>query len=274
MAINYQVDDISLTPFKKEAAAYSWDSFRHDALAALNVALLTVPQAMAYALLAGLPLACGLFAAIFAAFVAPLFGSSRHLIVGPSNAIAILVQAGTSEVLYTYYRHLSDPEWNIMAVHVLSQLVILTALLQLLAAVCKLGRLIQFVSHSVIVGYVAGTAIAITINQLFIVLGIERMTGVHSFYERAAYLITHIHQTHWMTAAVGFGSLALILVLKRIDLRIPSAVVTFLIASLVVYVFDLADYDPGYDMADPYFEEGISRVMLVGRCGWHARFSA
>ena len=64
---------------------------------------------MAYALLAGLPISCGLFAAIFAALVAPLFGSSRHLVLGSSNAIAILVQAGTAEVIYTYYRHLSEP---------------------------------------------------------------------------------------------------------------------------------------------------------------------
>ena len=80
-----------------------------------------------------------------------------------------------------------------MAVQVLWQLVILTAFLQLLAALCKLGRLIQFVSHSVIVGYIAGTAIAIAINQLFTLIGMEQMTGVHSFYERAAYLITHIN---------------------------------------------------------------------------------
>src|ERR1700722_19988430 len=95
-------DDISLLSFKKDLKGYSWGTFRQDATAAVSVALLTVPQAMAYALLAGLPLSAGLFAAIYSSIIAALFGSSRHLIVGPSNAIAILVQSATAEILFTH----------------------------------------------------------------------------------------------------------------------------------------------------------------------------
>src|SRR5262249_33875454 len=156
---------------------------KQDLLAALSVALLTIPQALGYALLAGLPLSCGIFAAVFSSFIASSFGSSRHLVVGPSNSIAILVQAATSEVLFAYYRHLTGAERDYMAVQILSQLVFLTAFLQFVAAFFKLGRLIQFVSHSVVVGYIAGTAMAIVINQAFAFLGVERMPGNPSFYE-------------------------------------------------------------------------------------------
>ncbi len=126
-------------PIRKELENYSLASFRTDAFAAFSVAMLTIPQAMAYALLAGLPVSCGIFASVFSALIAAFFGSSRHLIVGPSTAIAILLQAGTSEVMLTYYRNLAGDEREIMTVMVLSQLVLLTAILQLAAAICKLG---------------------------------------------------------------------------------------------------------------------------------------
>ena len=105
-----QHDDISLLPFRRDFEKYSWKYFRRDVTAGLSVAMLTVPQAMAYALVAGLPISCGLFSAIFSSLIVALFGSSRHLVVGPSNAIAILIQSGTAEILFTYYRDVSAPE--------------------------------------------------------------------------------------------------------------------------------------------------------------------
>lgn len=267
MTVNYQVEDISFTPFQKEIAGYSPDTLRQDLLAAFSVALLTIPQAMGYALLAGLPLSCGLFAAIFSAFVAASMGSSRHLVVGPSNSMAILVQAATSEILFAYYRHLTGAERDMMAIQILSQLVFLTAFLQILAAFFKLGRLTQFVSHSVIVGYIAGTAMAIVINQSFSFFGIERMAGNPSFYERTLYLFTHWQQIHLPTAAVGVGSLILILIVKRIDKRLPAGVLAFFVAALAVYWLDLSAYGADSGLINPYEGEGVSKVLLVGELG-------
>jgi sulfate permease, SulP family len=269
MTIHYQYDDISLFPFKKEFSSYSWNILKQDAFSAFSVALLTIPQAMAYALLAGLPLSCGLFASIFSAITAAIFGSSRHLIAGSSTAIAILVQAGTAEVMFTYYRSLAGSEREIMTVLVLSQLALLIAFLQLAAAVCKLGRLVQFVSHSVIIGYVTGTAIAIVINQLFPFLGIESMVGNHSFYERGAYLISHVFQAHLPTILVGLGTLLSIVFLKRLDKRIPSAIITIAAATFIVYLFNLASYsdDAAAGLIDPYQSEGVRKVLLAGDSG-------
>lgn len=92
------IDRISLFANIGDLKKYSWATLTQDLSAGISVALLTVPQAMAYALVAGLPLSCGFLAAIFSSLVAAAFGSSRHLIVGPSNAIAILVQSGTSQI--------------------------------------------------------------------------------------------------------------------------------------------------------------------------------
>lgn len=266
MTLNYQIDDISFFPFRKDLSAYSKKTFFQDALAAMTVALMTVPQAMAYSLLAGLPISCGCFAAIFSAMFAALFGSSRHLIAGPSNALSILVQAGTSEVMFTYYRNLTGLERESMAVLVLSQLVLLIALLQLLAAVCKLGRLIQFVSHSVIVGYIIGTTIAIIINQLFPFLGIERMAGEHSFYERGVYLFQHLSKAHVPTVVIGLLSFVLICFLRRIDRRFPAALLAFVVASIAAYGWDLFIFSPDQDpgLIDPYETEAVNRILLVG----------
>lgn len=267
MAINHHFEDISFSPLRKDITNYSWESFRQDAIAGLSVALLTVPQAMAYALLAGLPISCGFFAAIYSALAAAVFGSSRHLIVGPSNAIAILVQTGTAEILFTYYRDLTGLERDLVAVQILTQLTLLVGLMQVLAAVCKLGRLIQFVSHSVVIGYIAGTAIAMVINQLFTFLGLTRMQGVHSFYEKGAYLATHLQQAHWPTALIGLTSLLLLIALKRMNKRIPAGVITFIFAASVVYFFDLSSYGSDSHLVDPYSDEEVRKVQLVGDTG-------
>ncbi len=263
MRFHYHVDDISLYPLKKDLAGYSLSAFRQDLLAGLSVALLTIPQAMAYSLLAGLPLYCGLFAAIYSSIAAALFGSSRHLVVGPSNAIAILLQAGTSEILFTYYRGYSGPEREMIALQVLTQLTFLVGIIQILAAGCKLGRLTHFVSHSVIVGYIAGTAIAVIVNQLFVTIGLNRMSGVHSIYDRAVYFVTHIHHMHIPTAIIGLSSLILLIFLKRLHKHMPAAVITFVIMGAVVYFFDLSSYSDMLPAVDPYLEEHAQKIMVV-----------
>lgn len=267
MTLHYPTDEISLSLLKKDFTTYSWETFRQDACSGISVALLTVPQAMAYALLAGLPLSCGLFAAMYATILAALFGSSRHLVAGPNTALSILIQAGTAEILFTYYRDLSAVEREIVAVEVLTQLTFLTAVLQILAAWCRLGRLTQFVSHSVVVGYIAGAALAIIISQLFVFLGISRLSGAHSLYEQAVYLVTHISQIQWPTAVIGLGAFILIALLKRMNRKIPAAVIAFIAAGWVVEEFGLSSYS-GSSWIAHYLEDfALPNVMVIGDTG-------
>lgn len=206
-------------------------------MAGIYVALLTLPQALAYALVAGLPLSTGLFAAIFSCIIASIFGSSRHLIVGPSNAIAILIQFGTAEILYHYYRDLPPEQMDGMAFQILVQVSLLVACLQMLAAGFKLGRLSQFISHSVILGYIAGAAAAIIISQSFVFLGIPNMEGVHSLWGKSLYLITNIHQVQFATLSVGLGSLLLLVSLKRWNKKIPAAAITLLASTTFLFIY-------------------------------------
>lgn len=267
MTIQYQTDELTLTPFKKELEAYSWETFRSDAFAAMTVALLTVPQAMAYALLAGLPLSCGIFAAIYSSLIAALFGSSKQLIVGPSNAIAVLVQTGISEILFTYYRDLAGPERDAMAIHLLIQLSLLMGVIQVAVAGFKLGRLTQFISHSVVVAYITGTALAVVINQSFTILGIPRILGVSSLYEKGAFLLSHLQMAHLPTVLIGGASLFVLVVLRRLNKNIPAAVIMLAFAGMLVHLLEPIFQHFELPSFDPYDEEPLHTVMLVGDSG-------
>ncbi len=237
MRLQQYFEDISLTPFRPELRGYGLQNLSNDLMAGISVALLTLPQAMAYALVAGLPLSTSLFAAIFSCIIASLFGSSKHLIVGPSNAIAILIQCTTAEILYNNFRDLSGVGRDFVAFQIMAQMTLFVAILQLLAVGLKLGRLTQFVSYSVILGYVMGAAFAIIVGQLFVFFGIPGMDGVHSLCVRALYLATHLHEINWMTFTVGAGSLAMMVLLKKWDRRIPAALLTLLFATGVLFAF-------------------------------------
>lgn len=258
-------DDISLLSFKKELLGYSWEFFRQDLIAAFSVALLTVPQAMAYALLAGLPLTAGIFAAIYSSILAAIFGSSRHLIVGPSNSIAILIQTGTAEILFTYYRDVEGAEREVAALMILTQLSMLVGIVQILAAGCKLGRLTQFVSHSVVIAYIAGTAIAVFVNQLFTFLGVSSMPAGHSIYEKGVFLAMNLEQVHWPTAAIGILSLLLLIVLKKINKNFPAPVISLVLAAIIVHMF--SNYPFQGVLTEISQQEQWENVLVVGDTG-------
>lgn len=261
-------DDISLNYLKKDFEGYSWGAFRSDMLAGLSVTMLTVPQALAYALVAGLPVACGLFASIYSAIIVSLFSSSRHLIVGPSNAIAILIQAGISEILFTYYRDATEIEKQGLSLQILTQLMLVVGVMQMLAAFFKLGRLTQFVSHTVIVGYIVGVALALVINQTFPLLGMEVPQQLSSLYERSIYILTHLTSAHWLTALIGICSLLVLLMLKRIDKKIPAgAIMLGLVAAIAYAVHHLFNYFVvyEYDFLDwSLIESWAQGIAVVG----------
>jgi len=266
MGFKYQNigDDISFASIRQDIEGYSWSKLRADFLAGLGVAFVTVPQAMAFALVAGLPLSCGLFAAIYSAIIASLFGSCRHLIVGPNNTIAILVQFGTASILYSHFRDITGPERDMIALQILTQLTFIIGLFQCLAAFLKLGKLTQFVSHSVVVGYLGGTALALVVGQLFIFLGISNPDNPASIFSQILYIFSHIRDIHWPTAFIGLGSLFILIALSRYK-QFPGAVVVLVLAGLVVHFFGMSTYS---DWA-PFGNTGAlnSNVILIGDTG-------
>ncbi|MEX2305431.1 MAG: SulP family inorganic anion transporter, partial [Waddliaceae bacterium] len=201
--------------------------------ASVSVALLTLPQAIAAAIIAGLPLSCGFFAAIFSSMMMSLFGSTRHLVSNPSNSMAILLAYGTQEILHTYYPYAVDMERQVLALQILTQLTLMASLIHLLIATFQLGRLTQFISHSVIIGYLMGVAAAIAATQLYPFLGISPLKGIHSVFDRFHYIATHLGEVNITTAILGVFCLLFVVFMKKIDKRLPAGALMLALATLI-----------------------------------------
>lgn len=240
---SYHADELKLFPWREEFRTYSLAFFWKDLLAGLEVALLTIPQALAYALVAGLPTSCGLYAAIFSSLMASFLGSSRYLIVGPVNALAILMQAGTADIIFTYYREAAPAEKELLAIQIMTQIALLSGIFQVVASLFKLGRFTQFVSHSVVIGYLAGSAAAIIVNQFFVFMGIPSLEGVNSLFDKIYYLIFNIESFNGPTLLMGCFSLILLVVLRKMGQRIPYAAMMLVGAALVSFLISKTPYE-------------------------------
>ena len=247
-------ESVVFSSLADELHGYTSDTFRHDLTAALTVALLAIPQAMAYALVANLPPAAGLFAAVFGAIFGGAFGSSKHLVIGPTNAIAVLIQAGTAEILYNFYQDATPLERNVIAMQLVTQIGFLAGIFQILAGYFKLGKLTQFVSRSVVIGYICGAAMAIAVNQLFTFFGLNKMEGVHSLFSKILYVFSHVGNLDWHTTIIGVFSLSCLILMKGIKTRFPKAVIVLILAAVLVQVL-------GWSPAE--WVEGQSSVVLV-----------
>lgn len=230
---------ISFAPFIEEFRGYSFSYFKRDAWAALAVALMTIPQSIAYSLLAGLPPTAGIFSAIFGTIFAASFGFSRHLISGPSTGTAILIQTSIAEILRSNYELTVGFGQEALVLHILTQLVILIGMIQIAAAFFNVGKLLQFVSRPVVLGYFAGITVAIIVTQLFYFTGVSLDKGADSAILKIWLFFTHILQFKWPTFLIGFFSFAILIFFRRMAKNLPEALLMLIFASLAAYLFNL-----------------------------------
>ena len=153
-------------PFLNWISRVNGKTLRADIMAALTGAVIVLPQGVAFAMIAGLPPQYGLYTAIVTPIVAALFGSSWHLVSGPTTAISIVVFS-------TISRHVEpgSPEFLSLVL----TLTFLAGVYQFVFGLARLGKLVNFVSHSVVVGFTAGAAILIATSQIKNILGIEKI---------------------------------------------------------------------------------------------------
>ncbi len=134
---------------------YSWTVARRDLLAGLTVAAISLPQAMAYALIAGVDPRYGLYSAIIVTAVASIFGSSSHLINGPTNAISLVVFSALA---------FFDPDAKADAAEAMFLLGVFVGIIQILIAVFRLGDLTRYISESVIIGFMAAASLLLAVG--------------------------------------------------------------------------------------------------------------
>ncbi len=212
---------------------YSYLSLRYDLLSGLSVALLALPQSIAYALLLGLPPEAGIIASISGSLLTSTFGHSRFLIAGPTNATSLLLQAGTSQILYSHFSNVPDHLKSGIALQIISQIILFVGIMQLAIGFLKLGRLTQFISRSVMMGYVLGLAITIIISQGFNFFSIEKPAGIFSLFHQASHLLTHIHYLNPFTLLIGSIGLLTLVFLRKESRRVPRPLVMLIITALI-----------------------------------------
>jgi sulfate permease, SulP family len=246
---------------------YRAEDARADLVAGLTVAAVAVPQAMAYAMVAGLPAEYGLYTAIVMTAVGALFDSSRQLINGPTNAISIAVLS----VLGTI-----EPESRVQAAILLAFLV---GVVQLGITLLRLGDLTRYISHSVIVGFTLGAGSLLVLDQVKNLFGMKAVGDVHDhFLVRFFRSLTEGGGIHFETAAIGLGTIALVLALRwgkqRLGWRLlPDLLVVVIAMATLVAAFGLdargvkvVGEIPGAlpSFAPPVLDAGMVRQLSTG----------
>jgi len=196
-----------------------------DVTAGIVVAVMLVPQGMAYAMLAGMPPVAGLYASAIPVLAYVLFGSSRQLAVGPSALTALLTLAGVSQLATP-----GSASFVVLA----GVLALMAGLIQVLLGLLRAGFITNFLSSAVINGFTSGAAIIIAVNQLKDLLGVQADAGA-GLVGLVRGLLPHLHQTNLPTFAIGAGAVALLLALKRWRVRaLPGPLVVVVLGTLAV----------------------------------------
>lgn len=224
----------------KDLKNYSRVSFKADMIAGLTVAIVAIPQSMAYAIIAGVDPKYGLYATICPVIVSALFGSSRFLIAGPTNAISMVVASTMSSAMIagTIAKDLGDTE-KIALLFLLSFLV---GALQVAMGLLKFGSLTNFISHSVVIGFTAGAGILIAFNQIKNLLGLSFPSHPH-FVENIHHTFLHIPETNMTALAFGLFTIFFIIISKKISPKIPAALLAMTISGGIVALSGLTSAD-------------------------------
>lgn len=201
---------------------------RGDLLAGLTVWAVLVPEALAYASIAGVSPVVGLYAAPGALILYAALGSSRQLIAGPMSATAALSAATVAALV---------PVGSDRFTAMTAALAITTGLAALLAGLLRLGFVASFISEPVIKGFIVGLALTIIIGQVPKLLGIKKGSG--DFFQQLWHVITHLGSTDGLTLLVGALSLAIILGLRRLAPVVPGSLVAVLLGIVAVKLFNL-----------------------------------
>ena len=211
---------------------YQRSDFRGDLSAGLVVAIMLVPQGMAYAMLAGLPPVMGLYASTFPLIVYALFGSSRQLAVGPVAMMSLLVFAGVSP--------LADPGSE-KFIHLVLILSFLVGVMQLGLGLFQAGFFVNFLSHAVITGFTSAAAIVILLSQLPHLIGIN-ISGGHSAVHLLEGIGRSVADSHLITFGIGVTSLGTLEIFKKKKPHFPAPILVVAGSTLLVYLFGLDQY--------------------------------
>ncbi|MEZ4526848.1 MAG: SulP family inorganic anion transporter [Desulfobacterales bacterium] len=203
---------------------YGKDAFKTDAIAGLTVALVLIPQSMAYAQLAGLPSYYGLYASFLPPMIAALFGSSRQLATGPVAVVSLMTSASL-EPLAT-----AGSEGYIAYAIMLALMV---GIFQLALGILRLGLVVNFLSHPVVNGFTNAAAIIIASSQFSKMFGVSVDNAEHHYETIIRVCKAAAHYTHWPTLIMGVLAFAVMYGLKKLYPKVPNVLVAVALTTLI-----------------------------------------
>jgi SulP family sulfate permease len=221
---HFAAERVDLLPFVASLRSYTPDKLRHDSRAAANVTLLAVSQAIAFATIAGLPVVYGVLCTAVAALVAPLFSASRHTIMGPTNATAFM--------LFSFFS--VNPALAGRWCELIPLLVLMVGVIAVVGSILRVADLMQFVSRSVLIGYISGAAVLILANQLVPLLGVGPWIDPESsasFVGLIVGLVRVLGHTDWVSLAIGTATLAIYAGLTKWKPHWPVFAIALVVAS-------------------------------------------
>jgi SulP family sulfate permease len=199
------------------------NSLRADLNAAITGALLVVPQGVAFAAIAGMPPQYGLYAAMIPTIVAALFGSSRHLVSGPTTAASIVIYSAISGLAIP-----GSPEYVTLAI----TLTLLVGIVELLLGLARMGVLVNFISHSVVLGFTAGAALLIATSQIKHFFGVDVPRQLN-IMERVTLFVDKFDEINLFATLVGMTTLVVGMTLRHINRKLPFMLIALLAGSLL-----------------------------------------
>ncbi len=213
-----------LTPAALRGYQRSW--LRTDVLAGVTLAAVAIPETMGYTSIAQVPVITGLYTVMFPAVLFALLGSSRLLVVGADSATAAILAAGLGALGIAGLQP-NSPQWLALC----SLTALICGVLLIIARLLKLGFLGDFLSSSVLIGFLTGVGIQVLTGQIPDMLGIPKGKG--TWFQQQWYMLTHLGQTVLPSLAFALGTLAIILGFKRFIPKVPGAIVAVILSIIV-----------------------------------------
>ena len=243
------------TPVFRSLVPYERTWLRGDLIAGITVWAVLVPEALAYASIAGVSPVVGLYAAPGALLLYAAFGSSRHLVVGPMSATAALSAATVAKLA---------AGGSSLFTQLTIALALMTGLSALVAGVLRLGFLANYISEPVIKGFIVGLALTIIAGQLPKLFGVPKGTG--DFFEQIWDLLKHLGDTSGTTLLVGLLSLAIVLGVRQFAPVVPASLVAVIFGVAAVKLFNLDDH--GVEIVG-HIDRGLPHLGLPNDVSGH-----
>ncbi|MEZ4358027.1 MAG: SulP family inorganic anion transporter [Eubacteriales bacterium] len=225
---------IRFVPMINTVKTYSGKLFRADFVAALSTLVVTIPQCMACALIIGIDPVIGLYTAVVSIIISSIFGSSEFLITGPTNAIGLMIAMAVGKIIPGITDEaLRLPE----TLQILCLMTLIVGIIQILFSVFKIGKLLDFVSHSVMLGFTTGAGLLIGLSQLNSWFGITIANSNEMMpYEKLWHMVEQIGQTNFYSLACGAFVIIVILLMKKFLPKFPGPFIAMIASAGIVYI--------------------------------------